>query len=262
MISSIKYFIFFLLFLQMPLVSAEETIRLASGEWPPYQSRALKHGGFVTRIVKESFAIEGIKTEYGYFPWKRSYYFAENGEWDGTFIWFDLPERRKHFYISDSIIVIKYVFFHLKSYSFNWKDIDDLKGIRVGATLAYDYGESFQNAEQNGKLQVIRKSSDMENFIRLSKNYIHIFPCDLYAGYEIINKYFKPNEAILFTHHSKPIKEAPHHLFLTKINKNNKKIITRFNAGLKRLKETGKYDEYFAESQIGEYQLQKYPKSE
>ena len=40
---------------------AEETIRIAIGEWPPYTSKELKHYGVVSRIVAETFALEGVK---------------------------------------------------------------------------------------------------------------------------------------------------------------------------------------------------------
>jgi len=38
-----------------------ETVRLTSGEWAPFTSEhTLKHNGLVSRIVRDSFALEGI----------------------------------------------------------------------------------------------------------------------------------------------------------------------------------------------------------
>ncbi len=47
-----------LLFLTLSTISAtaEVSIRLASGEWEPYQSKGLKYAGFASRIVTEAFA--------------------------------------------------------------------------------------------------------------------------------------------------------------------------------------------------------------
>ncbi len=42
----------------------EETIRLTNGEWIPFLSEDLKHYGVISRIVKEAFALEGMKVEY------------------------------------------------------------------------------------------------------------------------------------------------------------------------------------------------------
>ncbi len=234
-------------------VSAQETIRIASGEWAPYQSENLKYYGVASRIVTEAFALEGIKVEYGYFPWKRAFNIAETGEWDGTFLWFDTPERRKIFYISDSVIDIQYVFFHLKDYPFDWHSIDDLKGIAIGGTLQYHYGDEFQSAEKAGKIKVHRVSQDLLNFRKLLSGRIHIFPNEIDAGLDLIQKNFTPDQIKLFTYHPKPVKAAPHHLLLSKMNTRNKSRIELFNKGLKRLKQNGKLDQYLAESQSGKY---------
>ena len=68
-------------------LSANETIRIANGEWPPYLSKELKHYGVASRIVAEAFALEGVKVKYGFFPWGRAYAVVQRGEWDGSVIW-------------------------------------------------------------------------------------------------------------------------------------------------------------------------------
>ncbi len=246
-----------ILFLTLISISAnaEETIRLASGEWAPYQSKSLKHAGFASRIVTEAFALKGIKVEYGYFPWKRSYILAQGGDWDGTFLWFDTPVRREAFYISDPIIDVQYVFFYLKSFQFDWNNINDLKGIIIGATLGYNYGEAFQKAEKEKKLRLSRNYNDEKNFGFLFAEKIQIFPCELESGYETIRNHFTPEQAKSFTYHPLPLRADPHHLLLSKKVEGNKKMLEIFNAGLKRLKENGKVDQYIAESRRGEYKM-------
>lgn len=227
---------------------AEETVRLASGEWPPYISQHLEHQGTVTRIVTEAFALGGIKVQYGYFPWSRSYEFAKTGVWDGTLVWFDTPERRKLFYISDPVIDIQYVFFHLKDYQFDWDTMDDLSGIKIGATLEYNYGEDFNIAEKNGKIQVDRAASDLQNFKKLLRGRIHVFPKELETGYAMLRKHFTPEQAKLFTHHIKPVRADPHHVLLSKKIERNKEILKIFNLGLKQLKMSGKVTTYLTQS--------------
>lgn len=234
---------------------AKEKIRIASGEWLPYQSEKLKYHGVASRIVTEAFALSGIQVEYGYFPWARSLNYAKLGKWDGTFLWFDTTERRNFFYISEPVVNIQYVFFHLKNYAFDWKTIDNLKDIYIGATIGYKYGEKFENAEKMGKIYVDRIKSDNLNFRKLLKGNIHIFPCDLNAGYEIIQKNFTPKQIERFTYHPRPIKAAPHHLLLSKKIKRNNRLLLLFNQGLKQLKDSGKVEQYFEESRRGEYNL-------
>ncbi len=66
---------------------AEETIRITNGEWPPSFSKDLKHGGVTSHVVPEAFALEGIKVEYGWFPWKRGLIMAKEGKWDAAIGW-------------------------------------------------------------------------------------------------------------------------------------------------------------------------------
>jgi polar amino acid transport system substrate-binding protein len=138
---------------------AYDTIRITNGEWPPYLSEHLKHYGLASRIITEAFALEGVKVSYGFFPWKRSFILAQNGEWDGTAVWFKSPGREQDFYISDPVIEASYVFFHLKSRRFDWNDVDSLKPYTIGATLEYNYGEAFEQAEKNGLINVQDRKS-------------------------------------------------------------------------------------------------------
>ena len=238
----------------IPIIGfAEDTIRLASGEWEPYISENLLYYGVASRIVTEAFALQGVKVTYGFYPWKRSYSYAEQGQWDGTLVWFDTPERRKIFYLSDPVIDVQYVFFHLKSYAFTWNTIDELKKIKIGATLGYHYGETFERAEKAGTITVQRVPKDEQNFQKLLRGRIHIFPNELDVGYAMIQRNFAPEQAKLFAHHAKPLRAEPLRLLLSKKIKRNQQMITLFNKGLKQLRDKGKIEQYIAESQRGEY---------
>ena len=54
-------------------LSFAEKITLANGEWAPYLSKGLKHSGYMSHIVSEAFAEEGIEVEYVFLPWKRGF---------------------------------------------------------------------------------------------------------------------------------------------------------------------------------------------
>ncbi len=167
---------------------------------------------------------------------------------DGTFLWFDTPERRKTFFISDPVINIQYVFFHLKSYQFDWENIDGLKDIRIGGIHGFNYGEAFQSAEKAGNIHLYRVNSDEINFIMLMGGRHHIVLCELESGYEVIHKIFTPEQIELFTHHPKPLRADPHHLLLPRNLPRSEKNLEIFNVGLKRLKENGSIEQYAAES--------------
>lgn len=242
-----------LVVLAAPSAGRADVIRLASGEWPPYQSEKLKYAGVASRIVTEAFALEGVEVHYRYFPWSRALRNAATGEMDGTFLWFDSAERRKTFLISDPVIDIQYVFFHLKNKPLSWNSISDLENLSIGATLKYTYGEQFDTAEKEKRINVDRVASDELNFKKLVKGRVDIFPCDLDAGLELISKLFTPEEAENLTWHQKPVRAAPHHLLLSRKAADSEKLMMLFNKGLKTLKESGKVQQYLDESRRGEY---------
>ncbi len=234
---------------------AEETIQLTNGEWPPWLSEELKYYGLASRIVTEAFALEDVKVEYHFFPWKRSYETAKNGTWDGSVIWSREPDREEAFYYSETVLDGKLVFFHLKNSKFDWEDVDDLEHVKIGGVIGYTYGESFDSAVNSGKIEVQSVHKDVQNFEKLLAGRIQIFPIERDVGYDMIKNHFKPEEARLFTHHPKPIRVTSFHLILSKAIEKNKRMLTLFNRGLKRLQESGKVDQYIAESISSEYKI-------
>ncbi len=234
---------------------AEETIRLTNGQWEPWLSKELKYYGLASRIVTEAFALEGVRVKYRFLPWKRGFQAAKKGEYDGSAIWSREPERENHFYYSETVLNGTIVFFHRKDYQFGWKTIEDLQGIKTGATLEYSYGEEFDHAVKVGKIKVYFVPSDEQNLAKLLGRRIHIFPLEHDVGYNMIRNNFKSGERKLFTHHPKPVHVTSFHLILSRKVERNRRMLELFNKGLKRLYESGKVDRYMAESNRGEYSI-------
>ena len=250
-----KITLFLVLFIgfNFPGAAVEETIRLTTGEFPPLMQKTLKHYGVLPRIVTEAFAAEGIKVKYGFYPWKRGYLYALEGDWDGAVGWTYTKEREADFYLSNTILKTGKSFFHLKSYPFDWKSFDDLKGIKIGTTIGYSYGEAFDAAEKAGKLETRRAPTDKLNLAKLLLGRIQLFVITTDVGNEILQKEFLSEEAQLITHHPNLVSTIRYQLLLSKKIERNQHMLRLFNNGLKRIREDGKIDQYIAESRRGEY---------
>ncbi len=237
----------FLIFCFCSSVNAEQVVRLTTGEWPPYLSKEAPHSGIAACIVTAAFAAAGIKTQFGWFPWKRAFQFAGREKWGGSIIWSRSPEREKDFLYSDPVIEVSDVFFHLKSYPFDWKSWADLKGIKIGVTTGYLYGEAFQQAQNSGLIKVFRVTTDLQNLKKLLKKRIDVFVVAQDVGYELLRKHFSSQQAQLFTSHPKPVRPsmANLHLLLSKRNPDHKNLMAVFNKGLKEIKQNGKFDHCF-----------------
>ncbi|MCX4027535.1 transporter substrate-binding domain-containing protein [Endozoicomonas sp. SM1973] len=244
------YFYLLISFLSINFVYAASqlTVRLTNGEWLPFQSANLKHFGVASHIVTEAFANENVKVEYVFMPWKRAYIEAKEGRFDGSLIWSPDSEREKDFFFSDIIVHGKSVIFHLKSTSFDWKEYSDFINLKVGGVIGYKY-----QFESINDIKIERAYSEIAIFKMLLNKRVDILPSDLDAGYAILYSNYSDDEVNKVTHHPRPYNTTTYHLILSKKIKQNENLIKLFNAGLKKLKASGKYNTYFENSRRGLY---------
>ena len=235
---------------------ASEVIRLANGEWPPYNSKQLMHFGIASRIITEAFAIQDMQVDYRFAPWKRGMVMAQTGKLDGTGVWRHRADLEDNFYYSEPVMESGAVFFHLKSFSFDWKNFEDLKGIKIGGTIGYSYSEEFDNAEKSLEYRIDRTSSDKKNLRMLLEGRINIFPITKEVGYYLLQTDFKNKESASITHHSKiitPKNKRTLHLLLSRKDERNIYRMKMFNQGLNKLKKSGRYNQYFKDFEQGRY---------
>ncbi|MBI9091175.1 MAG: hypothetical protein JEZ12_18335 [Desulfobacterium sp.] len=63
------------------------------------------------------------------------------------------------------------------------KNIDDLHGLKIGGIIKFSYGEEFDKAEDSGKLNVQRVSTDVQNIKKLLAGRFHIYPQEINVGF-------------------------------------------------------------------------------
>ncbi len=236
--------------------AAGETICIANGEWPPYQSKALKHDGVASHIVTEAFAYSGINVVYHFLPWKRGFEEVKKGNCHGAFLWTKSEKRERDFLFSDTFIQGKSVLFHLKSLPLAWNSVEDLKQYRLGGVIGYRYGVEIDTADRNGDIKIHRAIEDKQLFSMLLLKRIDAFPMTLSAGYVLLNKEFTNEQIDMITHHPKPTKMDYYRLMFSKKMEENQRYLSLFNRGLEKLRQSGRYDRYIALSLGGYYEQQ------
>ncbi len=240
------------------MLFAQKTIKITNGEWEPFLSQYSYGYGIDSHIITEALKLEGIKVKWAFYPWKRAYQLAKKGtKWDASCCWWPSEETKEAFLLSDVVSKTSFVFYHLKSYNFDWSSLDDLKNIRIGGTLEYDYGKKFTKAMKDKKIRVDLVPTDETNYKKLLKGRIKIFPNDPVVGYAQIRNNFTPEEVKKFTHHSKEFEVSTLHLIISKKSKNAKFFMDKFNSGLKKLKKSGRLDKMFKDLAAGKYDKKK-----
>ncbi len=236
---------------------SEEIVNITSGEWPPYLSEKLTHYGAGSHIVTEAFWAVGIKVNYGFFPWKRSYKYAKKGKgerktWHGSVVWVHTEERAKSFDYSDVVIEDSEVLFYLKEKPLKWDSINDLNGKKIGGTAHTTY-PLFEKAENEGKLVIQRAGNYDTLFNRLLGGRIDAIPQVKRVGQYFLQKNFVAEDQEKITFSPTVIQNRKYHLIFSKQRPENKKILTLFNEGLVKIKKTGKYNKILNNLQSGKY---------
>lgn len=242
-----------LLLFVLQVADADQTVRITNGEWKPFLSESGHQHGFTSHIITEAFAAEGYTVEYSFFPWARAYEEAKKGYYDAAAAWLDGEDRRENFYLTDPISEIAYHFFHLKSYDFDWETLEDLNGLKIGATIEYTYTPEFVSAGKNKDLDVEFVATDELNLKKLQKGRIQIFPGEAVVTYGQLRSLFGQQDIELYTHHPKPLVVSSLHLLISKKVEGAKELQEVFNRGLDTIKNNGKFDQIMSDAIAGLY---------
>ncbi|MDE1464256.1 substrate-binding periplasmic protein [Spartinivicinus poritis] len=232
-------------------------IKVATGEYPPFTSKEVVHGGFVQHMVREAFKRKGFRVEYNYFPWARTLKETQKGNYHATAFWYYSKEREKSFIHSESLHSADIVFFHLKTTPFkSWDNLSDLKKYRIGASRSYTYTPEFWEAHKNKILNIRVSNSDEINFKMLFKKRIDLFPMATVAGYSLLYKTFSRELIATITYNYKPLFSSTNHLLFPKSRKDAKQLTNIFNQGLAEIKQDGFYEKYYDLLLEGYYEQQ------
>jgi polar amino acid transport system substrate-binding protein len=224
------------------------TVRLTLMENSPVMSEHVPAYGLYPRIVKAAFKKQNIHVDYQFLPPARAFESAKRGvETDGTVGWAFSEERYRSFQYSAPIFEGPLVFFHLKSFPFDWSTIDDLKDISIGCTDKNYYGPAFHEALDTGKLTIDISPHDDIQFDKLLNNRIQLFPFNLYYGKDLIKRRYGKETADRFTYHPLPLKTSVYHVLFSRAHPEHENLVRQFNRGLQLLKESGEYNQLLDE---------------
>jgi polar amino acid transport system substrate-binding protein len=230
------------------LAAADTTITLANGDWPPYMGKNLPHAGSVSRIVSEAFATEGVKVKFEFMPWARGLEEAKAGHLDGTFVWSKTPERETIFYLTEPVFIEKVYLLYPKAKPLHFNQLSDLSKASLGATIGYNYGPEWNRLEQSKGLQVSRVPSDEQNLQKLLGGRVDAFPIDLTVGMYMLNQIGGAAAMDKVGYDAaKPLQQEAMYMLISRQAANGAELVRKFNAGLAKLKASGKLEQYLKE---------------
>lgn len=218
---------------------AHPVVRVGTGDWVPYVDQRREDGGALSRLVRDIFKAAGYQVEFVYYPWDRNLLMLEHGNLDAVMPYICNNARQRVSTCSDAMVKGEVVLFQRKDRTLDWQHVEDLKAFRIATTLGYSYGPQFDAAVQNGQLQVQQSGKEDTGFRLLELGRVDFHPQDRAVGYAMLRRLFTPEARAAITHHPRLLNTEPLHLLFRKGDARADRLREAFNAGLRRLAESG-----------------------
>ena len=177
-------------------VFAQQVVTLVGDPWPPYVDGKLGEDattGVAVQIVRKIFSlIEGAEVRFPLIPWNRALREVEAGKSDGIVILLKNAERERYMVFSEPLLVGENLVWSVTgntSPAFEWRDLDDLKGLKLGVTQGYSNGEQLDRSIKNGEVTAMSAPTVEQLFAMLVYGRVDVALANNAVGYSFARKY-------------------------------------------------------------------------
>lgn len=189
--------------------------------------------GYDLDLITAAFERQGHPVEFAFFPWKRAFLLAENGEYDALCSCSWTPERADYFLYSDQMGQVAKGIFTLEGEPVH--TLADLKEHTVGVVSGYNLENELSAAEVQKVFSVV----DDELLLNLLT----------YRRVEAIYAYEAPIRGLLkkrgqaLNIRFSLLDSSPYYLCVSKAIPDAEAILDKFNHGLRALRVSGRYEQ-------------------
>ena len=232
-----------------PVLAADQVVRIATLDWPPYTGKDLPEGGATTDVVRAAFAKVGYDVEVEYLPWKRAIGMAAQGT-DEVVAYFPgyHCNHRENFVASEPIGNGPLGFAEHVEAPISWETLDDISDqqLKIGTVLGYANTNDFDAKVGTGYILAVPSNDDLTNLKKLMRKRIDAVVID-----KLVLEYLKATDASLkggaekLQFDDNPLEDKTLYLCLRGDEK-GRTLKHIFNAGLEQIDATAIVDNYFA----------------
>ena len=227
---------------------ASNKISVCVDDWPPHIIRESQDPLASSPLL---LAMQAIFLEAGYqidiiwAPWARGMANVKKGIWDTSPGWAVTPDREEDILFSETTNESFHQFFALKESNFHWEDWTDLKDLRVGVTIGYNYGETFEDLAKSGVFKTQEALTDRDNLIKLINKRIDLFVINHNAAWATAERALTPDQVNKLSLHPKPMNQKKSAVIFNK-SEEGRKLRDAFNSAVARMKTENRYYPLFA----------------
>lgn len=238
---SVLSLLFFIVLILMtgPVQSFAESIRLVSGEWPPYCSQNPEQPGITTEIVLSAFEAVGVKTRLDFFPWPRCERMVCCGMDVIAFPYVQTAARDQFALFSIPMLTEKtYLYYSRRHMShFDFTGYKQLQNYRVGTLNGFVHQELFE--ENRVDAAVVKNNTVAMRMLLMNR--LQLFPInDLVARQEIHDNFSDKEDE--FSHSKTPMYTVPLRLMVSRKNPQAERLLSLFAKGMSIIQRKGIID--------------------
>lgn len=220
-------------------VSALELV-VATDEYPPYIS-ADPRQSFITELFERIGTEMGVTFRFRFMPWKRCVAALDTDQVWAVVPFVPTPERQQRYLLSEPLYARTARFFYHDNGGRDWRagyrDLDALRGFRIGGVAGYWYEAMFKAAG----IPLDTAVNDLGNFRKLQVTRFDLAIVDENVGNHIIRTHF-PQQIAQFHSLDSP-SYVSENVMMVKRQPANAALLARFNRALESLRKSGAYDE-------------------
>ena len=173
------------LFACLSFTAYGEKLRIVTEPWAPYvydDKGSMRGLDYETTVIV--FQRLGVEVQWQFLPWKRCLAMLDQGHADGALDIFHSHERDALLlYPSEPLSAVEFVLFYANDRPHPAQTLDDLRGLTVGTSPGYLYGEAFSESSLFDREPA---PSHEANFGKLSLGRIELVITDRRVGQHVI----------------------------------------------------------------------------
>lgn len=220
----------------LSFVFAQTKVQFTVSEWPPFEyTENGVYKGSDIELLNAVFKEMNTALEIKVYPWNRCVAMVQNLEADGVLTLSKNAEREAYLvYPNEALNMSRNVIFVRKDSGIKFNTYEDLKGITIGTSAGYSYGEEF---DKNTLFKLESAQDEETNFKKLQAGRINAFICDSIVGVYFLKKLKMQGEIMYLP---KIVSEFKMYAAFSK-KPQSKDLAAKFDKALLAIKKSGVY---------------------
>lgn len=223
--------------------AAAAAFKMVTLDFPPleYADEKNQAGGAAVELVREIMAQMKHSVSIEVLPWTRSLLLTKEGKADAIFTCYKNPEREAFLDFGNEILVPQVVSLYAKKGSkLTLKgDLKELQKFKVGILNTISYGQIFDKAKEDLKIQTERVESLDQNFKKLATGRIDFVISNRYSAAVELDRLKLQDEIVELP---RAVEVIPSYIAFSKAKKLTA-LRDEFDKILRTFKKSGRYHE-------------------